>query len=186
MRRLTRVTMAAAAGGALALGLAVGPASAAEGWDINTGWVEVPVEDEVGPVGATCDFDGDGEAAYYEVVPGQTTTVRLLVRFVYDDPTVSNERVVMMWRVFDGLQFESSAGASPESFTVDARLLTRGHAVGSSADGETGTVSTVGHGVFTAADGTTLYRGVWAESAVLENSVPVEYTLTGPCSLDVE
>ena len=155
-------------------------AANADGWDLNTGWLTESVE-ETGLTGASCDFDGDGEATFYAVAPDQVTTLRLMVRWLED--VEHEEREVMLWRDFDGLVFETAAAfQSPSGFTADARFLTRAYVIETDDHVETGWSSVRGYGMFTDDDGQLLYRGPLQVEARFDVDSGTEYdSLVGPC-----
>ncbi len=181
MRKATRTTLAAAAGALLVVCVPTGPATAA-GWeDLSGGWQEASVEDML-LFGATCDFDGDGPPTYYSVAPAQSISVRVMVR--WGEAVELAERDVKMWMGFDALEFTSD-GESPETFYLDARTMMSGHLTDNASGQESGSTTMRGHGSFTDSDGVALYRGPWQVESVVVDDVLVDYSLIGPCLLDL-
>ena len=135
--------------------------------------------------GASCDFDGDGQATFYDVVPGQEISLRLMLRWLAD--TAHEERDVKLWHHLDGVEFVAAdSGAQPGSFTVDARTITTAYIIEVQVGDdwvETGSMSTRGYGVFTDGDGQRLYAGPWGDQATADVD-GIEYdSVVGPCIL---
>ena len=175
-------------GSAVAVVVAVAAPAAvahADAWDINSRWVSETVE-ENGLTGASCDFDGDGQATFYDVVPGQEISLRLMLRWLAD--TAHEERDVKLWHHLDGMEFEAE-GADPDSFTVDARTVTTAYIIEVLVGDdwvETGWASQRGYGVFTGSDGERLYAGPWQAEATFDLD-GIEYeSLVGPCILNLQ